>query len=188
MFICTYTLHTAFYACFQFQIYCRSFNFPYVICYYLYLHIWTTSLNHVHMYLLCTPFSFIYILAGCIWQPWILMSRSWSLDHGDLAVADQSTQRILPWWSECRKSSDIAVVLPPSFSPVWLSRSLLLLVSISQLLLYISLHVLYFYIFCWCNIPVILYHSLWWPCTCTILCWNVYYHCASASDSSCTDA
>ena len=130
---CTYALHTAFYAYFQFQIYCRSFNFPYVICYYLYLHTWTTSLDHVHVCLLCTPFGFIYVLAGCIWQPWILMSRSWSLDHGDLAVADQITQRILDW----------------------LSRPLLLLVSTSQLLLCISLRIMYFCIFWWCNIPVI---------------------------------
>ena len=62
---------------------------------------------------------------GCVWQPWILMSRSWSLDHGDLAVADQSAQRILPWWLECNRSSDTAVVLPSRFSPVWLLRSLL---------------------------------------------------------------
>ena len=31
-----------------------------------------------------------YVLAGCIWQPWILMSRSWCLDRGGFAVADQS--------------------------------------------------------------------------------------------------
>jgi len=137
----------------------------------------------VHMYLIWRHLALLYVLAGCIWQPCILMSRSWSLDHGDLSVADQSAQRILSWWSECSRSSDTAVALPPSFSPVWLSRSLLLLVSISQLLLCISLHVLCFYIFWWCNIPVILYYSLWWPCTCTILYWNVYCHCASASDS-----
>jgi len=32
-----------------YMIYCLSFNFPYVICYYLYLHTWTTSLDHVHV-------------------------------------------------------------------------------------------------------------------------------------------
>jgi len=42
-----------------YMIYCRSFNFPYIICQFLYLHTWTTSLDHVHIYLLCTPFGFI---------------------------------------------------------------------------------------------------------------------------------
>jgi len=41
------------------MIYCRSFNFPYVICYFLYLHTWITSFDHVHVYLLCTPSGFI---------------------------------------------------------------------------------------------------------------------------------
>ena len=40
-----------------------------------------------------------YILAGLHRQPWILMSRSKSPDHGGLAVTDQSAQRILPWRS-----------------------------------------------------------------------------------------
>ena len=47
-----------------YMIYCHSFNFPYVTCYFLYLHAWTTSLDHVHMYLLCTPFGFINVLTG----------------------------------------------------------------------------------------------------------------------------
>ena len=42
-----------------YMIYCRSFNFSYVICYYLYLHTWITSLDHVHVYLLSTPSGFI---------------------------------------------------------------------------------------------------------------------------------
>jgi len=42
-----------------YMIYGRSFNFPYVTCYCLYLHAWTTSLDHVYVCLLCTPFGFI---------------------------------------------------------------------------------------------------------------------------------
>ena len=109
-----------------YMIYCHSFNLPYVICYYLYLHTWTTSLDHVHFYLLCTPFGFIYVLAGLHLTALdsyvqILVPGPWWL-----TVADQSTQRILPWWSECSKSLDVVAALPFSSSPVWLSRSLLL--------------------------------------------------------------
>ena len=34
-----------------FQIYCRSFNFLFVTCHCMYLYAWTTSLDHVHMWL-----------------------------------------------------------------------------------------------------------------------------------------
>jgi len=121
-----------------------------------------------------------YVLAGCIWQPWILMSRSWSPDLSGLAVADQSAQRILSWWSERSRNLDITVALSPSSSHDWLSGPLLLLVSISQFLLCISLHVLYFCIFWWCNILVILYHSLCDNHVLVLFYWNVYYRCASA--------
>jgi len=69
-----------------YMIYCRSFNFPYVICYYLYLHTWTTSLDHVHVYLLCTPFGFIYVLAGL-----------------RLTTPDSHVQILEPgpWWPYC---------------------------------------------------------------------------------------
>jgi len=41
-----------------------------------------------------TPTGFIICARRVVfWQPWILMSRSWSLDRGGLAVADQSAQR-----------------------------------------------------------------------------------------------
>ena len=102
-----------------------------------------------------------YVLADCIWQPWILISRSWSMDYDGLTVADQSAQQILPWRSECSRSLDIVIALPLSSSPDWLPRPLLLLMSTSQLLLCISPCKSYFCIFWWCNIPVILYHSLW---------------------------
>jgi len=65
MFMYTYALDTVFYACFSdlnlsiYMIYCRSFNFLYVTCYCLYLHAWTTSLDHIHVCLLCMSFGFI---------------------------------------------------------------------------------------------------------------------------------
>ena len=41
--------------------------------------------------------------------------------------------------------------------------------------------VVYFCTSWWCNIYVILCHSLWWLSTCS-LCWNVYYHVFSYTD------
>jgi len=127
-----------------YMIYCHSFNLPYVICYYLYLHTWTTSLDHVHFYLLCTPFGFIYVLAGLRLTALdsyvqILVPEPWWLD-----VTDQSAQRILPWWSECSRSLDVVATFSSNSSPIWLSRSLLVLVSTSQLL-YISSHYVLLY-------------------------------------------
>jgi len=108
----------------------------------------------------------LYILAGCIWQPWILMSTSYSLNLGDLTVTDQSTQQILPWWSECSRSLDTAVALPPNSPPNWLSRSLLLLVSISQFCyVYHSLYcvVLMLSVHTWCTIPLRMYVAVAFP-------------------------
>jgi len=62
-------------------------SFLYVTCYCLYLHAWTTSLDHVHMYLLCTPFGFINVLTGL--RLTTLDSHIQILpDVGDLAVAN----------------------------------------------------------------------------------------------------
>jgi len=84
-----------------YMIYCRSFNFLYVTCHCRYLHAWTTSLDHVHCDFLSTPTGFI--ICTCeidFWQPWILMSRSWSLDRGGLTVPDQSGAT-KTWISSC---------------------------------------------------------------------------------------
>ena len=51
------------------MIYCRSFNFPYITCHFLYLHAWTTSLDYVHVCLLCTPFGLLYVLVGVVNNP-----------------------------------------------------------------------------------------------------------------------
>jgi len=47
-----------------FRICCRSFNFLYVTCHCVYLHAWTTSLDHVHVCLICTPLGFIICTRG----------------------------------------------------------------------------------------------------------------------------
>ena len=47
-----------------FWIYCRSFNFLYVTCHCLYLYAWTTSLDHVHVCLICTPLGSIICTRG----------------------------------------------------------------------------------------------------------------------------
>jgi len=97
------------------------------------------------------------------------MSRSWSLKPCGLSVADQSAQWILPWRSERSRSLGIIVALPPSSSPDWLSRLLLLLVSTSQLLIMSILLYMYFYIFfTLCDNHILV-----------LFCWNVYYYCTS---------
>jgi len=86
----------------------------------------------------------LYVLTGCIWQPWILMSRSRSLEHDGLAVDDQSAQRILPWQSEGSRSLDVVEALPPSSSSDWLSGLPLLPVSTLALIMYISSCIVFF--------------------------------------------
>ena len=112
-------------------------------------------------YLICTPLGFIICTRGL-----------------HLITLNSHVQILEPvsWWIGCswlKCAADPPVVVRGqqklghrrSFSFQFLSclalEALLLLVSTSQLLLCISLHILYFYIFWWCNIPVILYHSLW---------------------------
>jgi len=125
-----------------YMIYFRSFNFPYVIYYYLYLHTWTTSLDHVHVYLLCTSFGFI-----------IYTCRAAS-DNPGFSCLDPRDRTLVALLEQIRVRSGsfrddrsaaeawiIATALPPSFSPVWFLRPLLLLMSTS--LFCISLHVLY---------------------------------------------
>ena len=77
-----------------FRIYCRSFNFLYVTCHCLYLYAWTTSLDHVHVWL-PEHADWLYYMysSGCFWQSWILMSRSWSLDVVALLYLIRVAQR-----------------------------------------------------------------------------------------------
>ena len=85
-----------------FRIYGRSFNFLYVTCHCLY--VWTTLLDHVHVWRLSTPTGFIICTRGIASDnPGSSCPDSRCLDHGDLIVADQSAQRILPWRSEGSK-------------------------------------------------------------------------------------
>ena len=78
------------------MIYCCSFNFPYLICYYLYLHTWTTSLDHVHVYLYARHLALLYVLAGLRLTALDSHVQILETGPGGLAVADQSTQWILP--------------------------------------------------------------------------------------------
>ena len=112
---------------------------------------------HVHMYLLCTPFGFIYALAGL---------RLITLDS-HVQILEPGSWQLGCSWSERAADSPVVIRVQQklrhrysSSSQLFSCLALLLLVTISQLLLCISLHVLYFYIFWWYNIPVILYHSL----------------------------
>ena len=135
MFICTYALHTASYACFLIQIH-RYTWFTVVPLISLVLLVISCTcmpgLYHLIMYTcacyarhlallyvlarlhLTTQNSHVQILEPGLWWPY---------------CADQSAQRILPWRSGRNRSLDIVVTFPPSSSPDWLSRPLLLLVS-----------------------------------------------------------
>jgi len=160
MFICTYALHTALYACFQFQIH-RYIWFTVVPLISLMLFFITCTCILGPLYLImytCTCYArqlaSLYVLAGL--RLTTLNSHVQILETGpcDLVVTDQ--------FRDDRSAAEvwiIAVALSPSSSSIWFSRPLLLLVSISQLLYISSYDVLLYFL--WCNILVILYHSLW---------------------------
>ena len=146
----------------SFRIYCCSFNFLYVTCHCLYLHAWTTSLDHAHVWLPNMHATWLYHIYSLAWLHLrILDPHVQILESGPWWPYCSWSECVALWWSECSRSLDVAVALPPSSSPDWLSRPLLLLLSTSQLLLCISLCIMYFCVFWWCNIPIILYHSLW---------------------------
>ena len=129
--------------------YYRSFTFLYVTCYCLYLHAWTTSLDHVHVCLICTPLGFIICTSGvasdspgflCL-DPrdrtvvtllWLIRVRSGSF------CDDQSTTEA--WTRRGFSSQFLSCLLPRPSCYSWAPLSFC-----------ISLHVLYFDIFWWCN-------------------------------------
>ena len=138
---------------------CSYFTYYLISC--SYVLIYTIHLSCTHVHDLHATWLYHFVLAGL--HLTTLNSHVQSLESG-------------PWWpyyswSECAADPSVAIGLQQKLghrhssssrsTPVWLSRPLLLLVSISQLLLCISLRVLYFCIFWWCIIPVILYYSLW---------------------------
>ena len=130
-------------------------SFLYVTCYCLYLHAWTTSLDHVHVWLLCMPLALLYVLAGL--RLTTLNSHVQILETG-------------PWWpccswSECAADPSVTIEVqqklessPQLFLPVPLlfgSRDPSCC-SWAPLSFCISLRLMYFCIFWWCTIPVIL--------------------------------
>jgi len=136
-----------------FRIYWHSFNFLYVTCHCLYLYAWTTSLDHVHMWL-PEHANWLYhmYLAGCILTTLdphvqILESGSW-----------------WPYcsWSECATEAWIKSCLSgPSFFQlplVWLARFSSFYSWVLFCMLYCTS---YFYASWWSYILEILYHALW---------------------------
>ena len=67
MLMCTYVLYTVPMHVFRFTDYMYLLDlgftviFLYVTCHFMYLRAWTTSLDHVHVCLLCTPSGFIFL-------------------------------------------------------------------------------------------------------------------------------
>ena len=145
-----------------YMIYYRSFNFPYITYHFLYLGphhliIYTCACYARHLTLLyvlvalslITLDSHVQILETGPWWP----CCSWSEYAADPSMTIGVQQKL----GCCRSSSS-------QFLSCLAPEALLLLVNTSQLL-YIF-HVFYFW---WCNIPIILCHSLRWPCICTSL-------------------
>jgi len=111
---------------------------------------------HLIMYTcdcLSTPTGFIICTRGvAFWQPWILMSRSWSLDHGGHTVPDQSgTARA--WISSCLSG--------PSFFQPSYDRLARFSSCYSWVLSCISYCTSCFCASWWSYILEILYHALW---------------------------
>ena len=151
MFICTYALHTAFYACFQFQIHRYTWFTVVPLISLMLLVIACTCMPGPHHLIMYTcacharHLALLYVLTGVATT---LDSHVQILETG-------------PWWPCCswseyaanffrddRSAAEtwiIVAALPSSSSPVWFSRPLLLLVSISQLC--ISLRIMYSCIF-----------------------------------------
>jgi len=100
MFICTYAPDTVFYACFPIQIYRYTWFTAVPLIFFMLLVIACTCMPEPHHLImhtydcLSTPTGFIICTRRvAFWQPWILISRSWSLDRGGLVVVDQSAQQ-----------------------------------------------------------------------------------------------
>ena len=112
MFTCTYALHTAFYTCFSFQIH-RYTWFTVIPLIFLMLHViaWTcmSGPHHLIMYM-CACYArhlaLLYVLAGLRLTTLDSHVQILETGLGGLAVVEQSTQRILSWRSECRRSLD----------------------------------------------------------------------------------
>jgi len=181
MFMCTYALNTIFYACFliqtyrytciySFWIYCRSFNFLYVTCHCLYLYAWTTSLDHVHVWL-PEHASWLYHIysLGCFLT---------TLDP-HVQILESGSWRPCCSWSECVAKvwingclSEPSFFQPPLDRLVRFSSFYSWVLSPSSILYILLLRFL-----------VILYS--WDIISCFVItmylyyyCWNVYYHCA----------
>ena len=143
-----------------YMIYYRSFNFPYITCHFLYLHTWTTSLDHVHVCPLCTPFGFI------------ICTRRVTSDNPKFSCSDPRDRTLVAYcsWSEYAADPSVTIGVQQmlgSSSQLFLPVPLLFgsrdlsCCSWAPLNFCISLHMMYFCIFWWCNILLILYHSLW---------------------------
>ena len=82
-----------------YMIYCRSFKFSYVICCYLYLHTWITSLDHVHVYLLCTPSGFI------------ICTRRVASDNPRFSCPDPRDRTLVAFCSRSKGAADPSVTI-----------------------------------------------------------------------------
>ena len=116
---------------------CSYFTYCLISCFYVL--IFTIHLSCTHVPGMHATWHYHMYSRGCTLDFHVQIVETGPWCH---AVADQSAQRILPWRSEYSRSSDLAVTLPPSSSPVWLPISSCY--SWAPFSFCISFHVLYF--------------------------------------------
>ena len=125
--------------------------FLYVTCHFLYLRAWTTSLDHVHVCLLCTPSGFIFLYS---------LGLLTTLDS-HVQILESGPRRPCCTWSEWRSGSVVSYCLfgPSSFPPLldWLAR----FSSCHSWVFSISYCASCFCASYWSYILQILYHALW---------------------------
>ena len=164
MFMCTYALHTVYYTCFPIQI--------------IDIHVFTSFLIYYHSFMLlviaytCMPKSHHLIMYTrdcliCTPRGFIMCTRGLHLTTLDPRVHILESG---PWWSCCSWSECVAdpfvvIRVQQKFGHRRSSSFLLISWLAPETLLvaheHLSAFVTYFCIFWWCNILVILYHSLW---------------------------
>jgi len=132
------------------------------VSFYAHMYLYSRYTFPVHVCLICTPLGFIICTRGL-----------------HLTTLDPHIQFLesRPWWpccswSECAADPFVVIRVqqklgcrPSSSSQLfsWLApeASLVARDHLSAFVIYISSCIVFFCIFWWCNIPVILYHSLW---------------------------
>ena len=187
MFMCTYALHTVFMHAFWFRLInihvLLDFRFTVVpLISFMLLVIACTCMPEPHYLIMYTydclyacHLDLSYVLTGCIWQPWILMSRSRSMDCVDLTIADQRAQ-------QRGGLADATVALSSQLLSWLVLETPLDARDHLSAFDYVYPFVYRTFVFSGdvisCNIVICI--TLCDNHVLVLFCWNVYYHCTSA--------